>query len=110
MRGGFVPARADRSVPADVRLVRAGELRPREIRPHHGRARQVGAGEVGGDHVGAAERRVGQFPCGFRPIDDETFGQDASLIVTLPQSAIAAFSARITDMTAGRVEIIQFTE
>ena len=41
-------------------------------------------------------------------IDDETFGQDASLIVTLPEAHIAAFSARITDMTAGRVEIIQF--
>ena len=41
-------------------------------------------------------------------IDDETFGQNASLIVTLPQSAIAGFSTRITDMTAGRVDIIHF--
>ncbi len=43
-------------------------------------------------------------------IDDETFGQDASLIVTFPQSAVADFSARVTDMTAGRIEIIQFGE
>jgi len=41
-------------------------------------------------------------------IDDETFGQDASLIVTLPQANLEALSARITDMTAGRVEIIHF--
>ncbi|MBI1277923.1 MAG: YigZ family protein [Anaerolineaceae bacterium] len=41
-------------------------------------------------------------------IDDETFGQDASLIITLPQANVEAFSARITDMTAGRVEIIHF--
>ena len=41
-------------------------------------------------------------------IDDETFGQDASLIVTLPQSNVEGFAARVTDMTAGRVEIIHF--
>jgi uncharacterized YigZ family protein len=41
-------------------------------------------------------------------IDDETFGQDASLIVTLPQANIEVLSARVTDMTAGRVEIIYF--
>ena len=38
----------------------------------------------------------------------KTFGQDASLIVTLPQSNVEAFAARVTDMTAGRVEIIHF--
>lgn len=43
-------------------------------------------------------------------IDDETFGQDASMIVTFPQSAVADFTARVTDMTAGRIEIIQFGE
>ncbi len=43
-------------------------------------------------------------------IDDETFGQDASLIVTLPQSAVEPFTLRVTDMTAGRVEIVHFNE
>lgn len=42
--------------------------------------------------------------------DDETFGQDASLIVTLPQSAVTPFTTRITDMTAGKVEVIHFDE
>jgi uncharacterized YigZ family protein len=41
-------------------------------------------------------------------IDDETFGRDASLIVTLPQANVETFAIRVTDMTAGRVEIIHF--
>jgi uncharacterized YigZ family protein len=41
-------------------------------------------------------------------IDDETFGQDASLIVTLPEANIEALTVRVSDMTAGRVEIIHF--
>jgi uncharacterized YigZ family protein len=43
-------------------------------------------------------------------IDDETFGQDASLIITFPKSAIKPFTDRVTDMTAGRVEVINFDE
>lgn len=41
-------------------------------------------------------------------IDDETFGQDASLIVTFPQANVQAFAQRVIDMTAGRIELIYF--
>lgn len=43
-------------------------------------------------------------------IDDETFGQDVSLIVTLPLAAIEALGAEITELTAGRTQIIVFDE
>lgn len=43
-------------------------------------------------------------------IDDETFGQDASLIVTFPLAHIPAFVARVTDLTAGKVDVITFDE
>lgn len=41
-------------------------------------------------------------------IDDEMFGQTVSLIVTMPESARETFRARVTDLTAGTVELIPF--
>lgn len=43
-------------------------------------------------------------------LDDETFGQDVTLIVTLPEAAVAAFSRQLTDLTAGRAQIVLFDE
>ena len=43
-------------------------------------------------------------------IDDETFGQDVSLIVTLPLAALDTLGGQITELTAGRAQIIRFDE
>ncbi|MEZ4669406.1 MAG: YigZ family protein [Anaerolineae bacterium] len=41
-------------------------------------------------------------------LDDEIFGQDVSLIATLPLAEMDALTAEVTELTAGRAEIIRF--
>jgi uncharacterized YigZ family protein len=41
-------------------------------------------------------------------VDDESFGEQVSVILTLPESALESFTARLTDLTAGQAVLVRF--
>jgi uncharacterized YigZ family protein len=41
-------------------------------------------------------------------IDDESFGEQVSVIVTLPESALESFTNSLTDLTAGQAAVVRF--